>query len=87
MDPNLTLLSIALLNAFTAFMAWRTHLLTKQVEVATNSMKDALVKATGEASHAAGKEEGRVEAENKAGNAAVAILAEGKQQAKPDGSV
>ena len=32
-----------------------------KIEVATNSMKDALVKATGDASFAAGREEGRNE--------------------------
>ncbi len=55
MDNNLTLLVIALLNAFTAYMAYRTHSLTKQVEVATNSMKDALVAATGKSEYARGK--------------------------------
>ena len=75
-DPNLVLFGIAILNCITAYFAWRTHSLTKQVEVATNSMKDALVKATGEASFKSGKEEGRIEGEAKA-----AILAEGKLQA------
>jgi hypothetical protein len=52
---------IAFFNLVTAYLAFRTHqaaVLTQanvaKVEVATNSMKDALVKATGEASHAAG---------------------------------
>jgi hypothetical protein len=31
----------------------------KKIEIATNSMKDALVKATGEAAHAAGLAEGK----------------------------
>lgn len=65
-DANtLALVLIAVMNAFTAFMAYRTHVaaVTTQtnvakVEIATNSMKDALVKATGEASHAAGMAEG-----------------------------
>ncbi len=80
LDPNITILVIGAINAFIAWMAYRTqkliadtHLLTKQVEVATNSMKDALVKATGEAAHAAGKDEGRLEGEIKA-----ATLAKGK---------
>lgn len=72
-DPNIVLLSIAALNTITAILAYRTHTLTKQVEVATNSMKDALILATAEASHAAGKDEARAEGEAKA-----AILAEGK---------
>ncbi len=55
---NLVLLFIAAMNVVTAFLSWRTHQLTQKVEVATNSMKDALVKATGEASHAAGMVEG-----------------------------
>ena len=71
MDPNLILLGIAVLNCFTAFMAWQTKTLAKQVELATNSMKDALAAKTGEAAHAAGREEARVEGEVKA--AAVAI--------------
>lgn len=72
----------ALMNAFTAWVAWRTHTLSTQtaldvhkVEIATNSMKDALVSATASAAHAAGKEEGRVEGEVKAAN-----VAEGKLQ-------
>ena len=74
MDPNLTLLGIAILNAFTAFMSWRTHALTKQVEIASNSMKDALVKATGEASHAAGLAEGKASGERKAATLAEGVL-------------
>lgn len=65
-DPNLGLVVIALINAFTALVALRTHALAKQVEIATNSMKDALVKATSEAAHAAGKSEGVHEGEIKA---------------------
>ncbi len=74
MDNNLTLLVIAILNTFTAFMAWRTHILTKQVEIASNSMKDALVKATGEASHAAGLAEGKASNERKAATFAEGVL-------------
>ncbi len=74
MDPNLTLLGIALLNAFTAFMAWRTHNLTKQVETATNSMKDALVKSTGETSYAEGLAEGKASGERKAAAFAAGVL-------------
>ncbi len=88
-DPNLTLLLIALFNLITALLAWRTHATSKEtqakvaatqsniqkIETATNSMKDALVQKTGEAAHAAGLEEGRV-----AGEAKAAVLAEGKLQ-------
>jgi hypothetical protein len=59
---NILLFSIALLNAYAAFMSWRTHKLTQVIEVATNSMKDALVKATAEASHASGLSEGLAQA-------------------------
>ncbi len=55
MDSNLILLGIALLNAYTAWMAYRTHSLTEKVEVATNSMKDQLVAATGKSEYARGK--------------------------------
>jgi hypothetical protein len=60
---------IAFFNLVTAFLAYRTHqaaLNTQanmaKVEVATNSMKDQLVKATGEAAHAAGMTEGMAQA-------------------------
>lgn len=66
LDPNIPLLIIAVLNAFTAFMTYRAHSLIKQVEIATNSMKDALVQATSDASFAAGKDEARGEAEKTA---------------------
>jgi hypothetical protein len=56
---------IALFNLITAFLAYRTHQAAVStqanmalVEKATNSMKDQLVKATGEAAHAAGMSEG-----------------------------
>jgi hypothetical protein len=51
---SLVLLGIAAFNAFAAFMSWRTLQSSKRAEVniqtvekATNSMKDALVKAAG----------------------------------------
>jgi len=72
-DSNVTLLLIAFFNLLTAWLAWKTHKATKltqanvqKIETATNSMKDALVKATGEASHAAGVVEGRMASERKA---------------------
>lgn len=65
------MLVIAALNAFTGFLAWRTHTLTKQIEVATNSMKDALVKSTGDASYAAGRDFQRIESEAKAADVAL----------------
>jgi hypothetical protein len=61
-DPTAwVMLIIALINAptwivsgFTLYYTWRT-------EKNTNSMKDALVKTTGIAAHAAGREEMRAE--------------------------
>jgi len=62
MDINtLLLMAVALMNFITIVIAYRTQRLAKQVEVATNSMKDALVKTTGEARYAEGKAEGRLE--------------------------
>ncbi len=58
-------------------LSWRNSRKIDQVHVATNSMKDALVTATGNAAHAAGKEEGRME-----GEARAAILAKGELAAK-----
>lgn len=68
-------LLIAALNAFTAWTALRTKLDMHKVEIATNSMKDALVAATATAAHATGREEARIEGEQKA-----AAVAEGKLQ-------
>ena len=83
-DPNITLLLIAIFQAATAFLTWRTHSATKDtqmnvavIEKATNSMKDRLVEATGKASRAEGKEEGLAIGEAKA-----ATLAEGQLAAK-----
>lgn len=68
---------VTALAAFGAFLlSWWNSRKIEQVHLATNSMKDALVSATGTAAHAAGREEGRIEGEAKA-----AVLAEGKLQA------
>ena len=87
-DPSAVIwLLVALVNAIPATVsavfairanasARRSENLTQKVELATNSMKDALVKSTGDAAMAKGKEIGRVEAEAKAG-----ILAEGRLSA------
>ena len=71
--PNteqLVLLGIALLQAFTAIVAYLTNRTARaaaaniqKVEVATNSMKDALVAATGKAADAMGFERGRLQGE------------------------
>jgi len=62
MDMNTLLLGfVAMLNLITCVVAYFTLRLTRQVEIATNSMKDALVKTTGEARYAEGKAEGRLE--------------------------
>jgi len=68
-DPNIVnniiLAVIALANLFTAFLAFKNHDQIKDarndiatIEKATNSMKDALVLATGKASRAEGLAEG-----------------------------
>jgi len=80
-DPNFVLLIIALVNAFTALIGWWTLRATKatqadvrKVEVATNSMKDALVSATAEASEAKGRDSERAIGESKAAALAEGIL-------------
>lgn len=55
------LLGIAIMNAITAYMAYRTKQQADTIEKATNSMKDALVATTARASLAEGKEQGRIE--------------------------
>lgn len=82
LDPNtLLLFGIALLNAMTAFFAWRgqkaavdTKAIALKTEINTNSMKDALVKATREAAHAAGADEQRVIGERRAATLALGAL-------------
>lgn len=78
------LLGIAAFNMAGAYFAYQAAALAKStqstievLEKNTNSIKDALVAKTGEAAHAAGKEEGRLEGEQKA-----AVLAEGVLNAK-----
>lgn len=51
-------------------------LYSRRTEKNTNSMKDELVKVTGEKAHAAGKEEGRQEGESKAATLAQGALAQ-----------
>lgn len=70
---TLMLLVIALMNAVTAFMAWRTHGNILLLEHNTNSIKDALVAATGKAAHGEGLELGRAE-----GKAEAAVLQSAK---------
>jgi hypothetical protein len=89
MDYNLWALAIiAVANGIpaviAAVLAWKAHAAVvatqanvSKVEVATNSMKDALVAATKAAAHAEGLEEGRL-----AGAAKAATLAEGQRQGK-----
>ncbi len=64
-----------------ALITWSTRTNIQKIETATNSMKDALVKATGEAQHAAGKEEGRVESARRAATLAQGVL-EGQNERK-----
>ncbi len=76
---------IAVLQAFTAWMTARTHTVAietqkqvQQTEINTNSMKDALVKATGEAAFAAGREGMRVESNKEAATLAKSMLGQSK---------
>jgi hypothetical protein len=74
LDLNtVALLVIAGLNVLTAIVTWRTNLTAKetrqiaqQTEHNTNSLSEQLVAATGKAAYAAGREEMRGEAEDKA---------------------
>jgi hypothetical protein len=62
MDWNaIILLAIALLNAYTAWAASNTRRNMALLEKNTNSIKDALVLATGRAEHGRGVEQGRAE--------------------------
>lgn len=79
---NLILLLIAAISAWTAWTTRQTKAVavesldvSKKTEINTNSMKDALVKATAEASHAAGVTEERVKGEAKAALVAQGALA------------
>lgn len=62
---TITLLAIAILNAYTAYVTYLTRIDMHLVEKNTNSMKDALVASTAKASlaegTAAGLERGRGE--------------------------
>ena len=71
---NYILLGIAVLNAFTAIMSYRTHVAAQRTEKNTNSMREQLVDSTKVSSHAEGLEEGRAE-----GAATAAILAKGER--------
>lgn len=56
------LLAIAIFNAITAWLTYKTRVDMKTLEVNTNSIKDALVHTTAIASRALGNVEGRAEA-------------------------
>lgn len=66
MDPNWTLLAIAIANCFTAYFAFRTHSSIGTLEKNTNSIKDALVASTAKASYAEGSDHARIAGEQKA---------------------
>jgi hypothetical protein len=73
LDINtIVLMIVAAMNLYGVIIAKRTNTNMAIVEKATNSMKDALVAATANASHAAGKEEGLAQ-----GAATAATLAQG----------
>ncbi len=64
---NIVLAIIAISNAITAYLAYRNHNAiagvkadVKTIELATNSMKDALVLASGKVGEAKGYEAGRL---------------------------
>ena len=69
-DANTIILGFAaVMNVATAVITLRTHNATMATQIdvatvkkATDGMKDALVKATGEAAHASGVDQGRGEA-------------------------
>ena len=61
---NLMFLLIAVSNTVTAYFVYRSKSDIHRIEVATNSMKDALVASTAKASHAEGREEMRIEKGN-----------------------
>lgn len=70
---TLMLLAIAICNVVIAVLAWHTkqdvaatRVTAERTELNTNSMREALVQRTGEAEHARGREEARVEGEAKA---------------------
>lgn len=72
---TLLLFGIAALNAFVAYQAQRTRADVHRVEVATNSMKDAQVAAKGATERLLGREEARIEGEQKAATLAEGVLA------------
>lgn len=83
---DLILLAVAGVNAVTAFLYWDTRRLVKvaqadiaTVEKATNSMKDALVKATGEKSLLEGQNQGRAE-----GKEEIAVLTDRLKSGQPE---
>ncbi len=75
---NIVLLLIGLTSLYTAWLSKKTKEAAEKTEVNTNSMKDALILSTREASHAAGKEEGRIEGREIAATLAQGILSEKK---------
>lgn len=86
---NILLFGIACLNAYTAWSVMQAHkhiVITQQdvhkIEVATNSMKDALVASTASAFFAKGKEAGHI-AEQTLVNEHAAAFAEGVKSTQP----
>lgn len=77
---NIVLAIIAIANAITAYMAYHNHTAiaavredVKTVELATNSMKDALVKSAGELGMAQGFEAGRLSGQTTRGDRQAAL--------------
>ena len=62
MDANtIGLIVVVVVQLINILVAWRTREDVHKIEVATNSMKDALIVSTAKASKAEGREEMRVE--------------------------
>jgi hypothetical protein len=59
-EPNTVFIFLsALLNAGTAYMAWKTKKASEKTELNTNSMREQLVAATDAAAHAKGMSDER----------------------------
>lgn len=83
-DTALVVIAVAsVLNGAMALVgvviAGKTKMVAERTEVNTNSMREQLVRATAESSHAAGMNQARAEGEAKA-----ATLAEGQLRGKSD---
>jgi len=74
---------IAIANALGAYFAWRTRTDVRLLEVNTNSIKDALVERTAEASEAKGRDSERKLGEAKAADVAAGVASVGRTPDAP----